>query len=200
MNYSKIYIDICNRGKLNRNLNCYTEKHHIIPKCMGGNNDKDNITVLTFREHYLVHWLLCKMYNKHIGINYAFLCMLRKQPTGERILTSRRYENIKTNFKKFKSWHNKISNPGAHINTRNSSKKRMSDPNRNPISVDPSKNRTCQPIKVYFEDGTIKIYQYAKQCCLEYNIPYQTMKYWLRNNKSKSNKHKIIKIEKLTKG
>ena len=41
MNYQKIYDNIVNRGK-NRTINTYTESHHIIPRCMGGSNDKDN--------------------------------------------------------------------------------------------------------------------------------------------------------------
>lgn len=39
----------------------YTEKHHIIPKSLGGSNDSDNLVVLTGREHYVAHRLLCKM-------------------------------------------------------------------------------------------------------------------------------------------
>lgn len=39
----------------------YTEKHHIIPKCLGGSNKKDNLVILTAREHFICHWLLTKM-------------------------------------------------------------------------------------------------------------------------------------------
>ena len=37
------------------------ERHHIIPRSLGGNNSKKNLVDLTFREHFLVHWLLTKM-------------------------------------------------------------------------------------------------------------------------------------------
>lgn len=32
--------------------------HHIIPKCMGGKNNKDNLVYLTYKEHKLAHKLL----------------------------------------------------------------------------------------------------------------------------------------------
>jgi hypothetical protein len=37
------------------------ERHHIIPRCLGGTNDRGNLVVLTYKEHFLCHWLLIKM-------------------------------------------------------------------------------------------------------------------------------------------
>lgn len=39
----------------------YYEKHHIIPKSIGGTNQKNNLIKLTAREHYVCHLLLTKM-------------------------------------------------------------------------------------------------------------------------------------------
>ncbi len=36
------------------------ENHHIIPRSMGGSNEKSNIVALTYKEHFLAHWLLAK--------------------------------------------------------------------------------------------------------------------------------------------
>ena len=60
--YSKIYYSIMSNA-MSRILptETYTEKHHIIPKSLGGNNSKDNIATLTAREHFICHWLLTKM-------------------------------------------------------------------------------------------------------------------------------------------
>jgi hypothetical protein len=63
--YASVYFSIVERSK-NRNISGYTEKHHIIPKSLGGTNDKSNLVVLTAREHYLCHILLVKMTN---GVN-----------------------------------------------------------------------------------------------------------------------------------
>lgn len=40
----------------------YTERHHILPKSLGGTNDKTNIIKLTPRQHYIAHWMLWKIY------------------------------------------------------------------------------------------------------------------------------------------
>lgn len=37
------------------------EKHHVIPKSLGGSNEKVNIVRLTSREHFICHKLLFKM-------------------------------------------------------------------------------------------------------------------------------------------
>lgn len=61
MDYKKHYNLLIDRAK-NRNINGYVEKHHIIPKCMGGTNEKYNIVELTPEEHYVAHQLLVKIY------------------------------------------------------------------------------------------------------------------------------------------
>jgi len=76
MDYTKIYNDICTRGqsrKLPKDI--YSEKHHIIPKCMGGLDDLDNITILTAREHFIAHSLLCKIYPTNYKLAHALYTM-----------------------------------------------------------------------------------------------------------------------------
>jgi hypothetical protein len=58
--YTKWYYSIIEYAK-NRTINEYTEKHHIIPKSLKGNNSKDNLVNLTAREHFICHMLLVKM-------------------------------------------------------------------------------------------------------------------------------------------
>ncbi len=72
MNYNKIYYDLTHQDKV---YDCYTEKHHIIPKCLGGSNDVSNIVVLNAREHYIAHWILTKVYPKNRKLLYAFGAM-----------------------------------------------------------------------------------------------------------------------------
>jgi hypothetical protein len=61
MNYHNIHDVIIERAK-NRTIRDYTEKHHIIPRSLGGSNSPDNVVRLTPQEHRLVHLLLVKMY------------------------------------------------------------------------------------------------------------------------------------------
>lgn len=63
--YYKWYIKLTSKQDIR--LDCYTEKHHIIPRSMGGKDTKENLVVLTAREHYIAHLLLtkiCKGVNK----------------------------------------------------------------------------------------------------------------------------------------
>jgi hypothetical protein len=38
------------------------ERHHIVPKSCGGSNELDNLVLLTYREHYVCHCLLVRMF------------------------------------------------------------------------------------------------------------------------------------------
>jgi hypothetical protein len=59
MNYTKIYNQLIERARNRKpEKDGYYERHHIIPKCMGGSNDIDNLVKLTYREHFIAHWLL----------------------------------------------------------------------------------------------------------------------------------------------
>lgn len=60
MNYIRIYNELIHHALEREYPDCYFEKHHIIPKSMGGTDD--NIVNLTFKEHYIAHLLLAKIY------------------------------------------------------------------------------------------------------------------------------------------
>lgn len=76
MDYKKIHDVIIERAH-NRSVTGYVEKHHIIPKCMGGTDDKENLVELTAREHFLIHKLLCKIYPDNDKLFYAYYAMGR---------------------------------------------------------------------------------------------------------------------------
>ena len=58
--YQSIIIRAKSRGDKNTKLNgVYTEVHHIVPKCMGGKNEDSNLCVVTFKEHVILHKILC---------------------------------------------------------------------------------------------------------------------------------------------
>lgn len=77
MNYQRIYDNLINRS-YTRTLDDYTEVHHIIPKCMGGSDDKSNLAILTPEEHYVAHQILVKIYPKHKGLIHACKMMSMK--------------------------------------------------------------------------------------------------------------------------
>jgi hypothetical protein len=78
MNYKKIHDNIIDRAK-NRNYDGYTENHHIIPICMGGTNDKDNMVKLTPEEHFLIHILLVKLNPQNDSLIFAVKMMTEHQ-------------------------------------------------------------------------------------------------------------------------
>lgn len=53
----------------------YHERHHILPKCMGGTNDEDNLIDLFAREHFEAHRLLALENPDNDKLVYAYTCM-----------------------------------------------------------------------------------------------------------------------------
>ena len=91
--YTKWYYQIIDNRKANT-LSEYTEKHHIIPRSLGGNNNLDNLVSLTPREHYICHLLLSKMVsgdNKR-KMTFAIWTMMR---TRDIKINSRLYSSIR---------------------------------------------------------------------------------------------------------
>lgn len=69
MEYQRHYDSLIDKAK-NRVLKRYSETHHIIPKCLGGDDSKDNLVDLTAREHFVAHLLLAKI---HGGVLWVAL-------------------------------------------------------------------------------------------------------------------------------
>lgn len=93
MNYSKIYNNIINIGK-SRGINKpdgYYEYHHIVPKCLGGEDNEENLVWLTAKEHFICHALLCKIHT-NISLIYAFNMMHVDSKFHVRYINSRLYE------------------------------------------------------------------------------------------------------------
>jgi len=95
MDYQRIYNQIIERAQ-NRQLKGYKEKHHIIPKCMGGSDDKENIVELTAREHFLCHRLLYRLYPNNNKLIYAFWLMSTRK--DRKLKSSRAYHEAKLAF------------------------------------------------------------------------------------------------------
>ena len=104
MNYQKIHDQIINRAQLSNRKRVpftqkdyvYYEKHHIIPKCLGGLNNKENLVLLTAREHFLIHWLLHRIYPEDSRIGFAFFRTSFSVTNNRNIkISSRTYKELK---------------------------------------------------------------------------------------------------------
>lgn len=116
MNYKSHYYQLIDRAK-NRELSGYTETHHVIPKCIGGTDYKDNLVKLTAREHYVAHQLLMKLYPGHRGLAYAALLMTRLGRGNGRI-NNRMYAWIRKKYAqaqsiRVKEWLKVVGNPSS---------------------------------------------------------------------------------------
>ena len=97
--YTTWYYCIINNAT-SRVLNSYTESHHIIPRSLGGSDEKTNLANLTAREHFICHWLLTKMTigQSKIKMLLALQAMRLEGRGQERYatkITSRVYESLK---------------------------------------------------------------------------------------------------------
>jgi hypothetical protein len=105
MNYKHIYDALIVRAQLRQNVNGYAERHHVLPKSIGGSNKKSNLVLLTAREHYIAHRLLVKIY-KHSTDGQAYKKMvyamwfLSKTIVELRFVSSRAYETARVLFSK----------------------------------------------------------------------------------------------------
>ena len=96
--YTRVYYNIIDRAK-SRSISSYTEKHHIIPRSMGGTNYSDNLVALTAREHFVCHLLLTRMTTgidkKKMVLSVFYLTGKGKADRDNRIKVSRVYNNLK---------------------------------------------------------------------------------------------------------
>jgi hypothetical protein len=79
MNYQRIYDSMIERA-MHRDKPEFVERHHIVPRCLGGSDDVSNLVDLTPEEHYVAHQLLVKIYPKHMGLAYAAIQMSIARP------------------------------------------------------------------------------------------------------------------------
>lgn len=99
--YTKWYFGIISSAKQKPSTG-YTEKHHIIPRCMKGSDKNDNLVKLTAKQHFICHLLLIKMVEDKMilsKLKYAAI-LLSKDYT----ISSRIYEMIRGNIVQDSEW------------------------------------------------------------------------------------------------
>ncbi len=101
MNYLRTYNILVERAQDRMRPDGYCEKHHILPKCMGGKNNRDNIVYLTAKEHFLCHKMLVRIFPQVRGNWYALIAMGRLSEFKLRVFESERKKaaDIRRGFK-----------------------------------------------------------------------------------------------------
>lgn len=114
MHYQNIYNSLIENALNRSNVDGYTEKHHIVPRSLGGKDSKDNLVILTAREHFIAHLLLAKIFGGEMW--HAAHMMSNMKRYTNRIYKTVREEHAKEMSRKLKGHPNK--NKGkTHLET-----------------------------------------------------------------------------------
>ena len=81
MNYRIHYERLISRAR-DRILDGYRERHHILPRCMGGGDEPENLVELTAREHWFAHKLLIFIYPDNRSLVHAAAWMAKRAANG----------------------------------------------------------------------------------------------------------------------
>lgn len=100
MNYQRVYSNLVSYRQSNIPSG-YSEKHHIIPRALGGGDAKSNLVRLTGREHFIAHRLLAKIYGGKMWLAVALMSQRKAKSSKDHKCTSREYEYAK---KKAADW------------------------------------------------------------------------------------------------
>lgn len=146
--YTSTYYAIINRAK-SRDLSkdVYTEKHHIIPRSLGGSNSKNNLVNLTAREHRLCHLLLPKMtisedHTRKMWYAAWMILRVENQEQERKISKGKFYELAKIEFTKLMSKLHKGKTVSAESRKKISeSRKGKPGPNKGKAMSDEQKQK-----------------------------------------------------------
>lgn len=101
--YTIWYYSIIQKAQ-SRSISGYCERHHIIPKSLGGSNSMENIVPLTAREHLICHLLLTKMTE---GVAQERMVRASFLLTSRNKVNSRIYESLRTQYSKIRKENSK---------------------------------------------------------------------------------------------
>ena len=104
MNYARIYAEfIADRREKEKDLvstGVYVEQHHILPRSLGGSDDRSNIIDLTADDHLMAHMLLAKIYGRTMW--HALRSMMGTHRNKNRVFTTKKirlaYAMTRENF------------------------------------------------------------------------------------------------------
>lgn len=190
MNYEKIYNNIIEKAR-NRKLdeNVYVERHHIVPKSLGGSDNSSNIVALTAKEHYICHHLLYK-YKKgsdKFKMAHAWFRMCHKSSSQQRFITSRQYEKAKIAHSEAVSKQMK----GRKLSEDHLNRLREKNPNRRECIINDMRFSTVKEAADYFDTKPYRIRQFERdELSFEWLNDREFRKEYNKTLKSNSQKNK----------
>lgn len=189
--YTKIYFSIINSARARKRVKIVGDNfqtHHILPRCMGGNDDISNLVVVSYKEHRLCHKLLIKMTTgeyKH-KMMYAYLLFDKSfdtscMPSPQRYCTKESYQKMADTRKRTGSYKRGKDNIFSsttiveQVRQRMINNNPMKQPEQRERMIQQNNNPNCKPIII---DGTTfpsvgAAARYFK------TTPYKIRKYYL---------------------
>lgn len=176
MNYKTLYQKLIEKATDRNTPNCYIERHHILPKSLGGSDEPDNLVDLTAREHFIAHLLLAKIYGgPMIYAAYAMMYM------NDNKYVSRKYAWLKEEY-------SKINKQRRHTEE---TKKKIKEARKKQICVGkPHSLETKQKLSIIAKNRTTEHLQKIKEARAKQIISEET-----KQKISDANKGKIISEE-----
>jgi len=167
--YSRWYNSIIQSARERTTVLSYSEKHHIIPKSIGGSNLKENLVSLTAREHFICHYLLTKMLTGSAKqkMIYAFwqLANVKNLSQDRYRATNKSYEVAKKLFAAAHSSNMKQNHPLRK--EENKRKHQLGVDKRGPTSVKGAKRSESMKEKMRNRTWTEKAIQNRLKNCLD---------------------------------
>lgn len=157
MNYGLIYTKLIERAKGRVSVG-YTERHHIIPKCMGGTDTVDNLVSLYPEEHYLAHLILCKMYVGNQKLLYAAMNMTTGSMINNGKRNNKAYGWLRRQYSESMSGDNNPNRRNPEIQ-KEAAKKRIGQKRTEATKLNMS---NAQKGRTFSEETKIKMSEAAK--------------------------------------
>jgi hypothetical protein len=204
--YNNIITNAKKRGANKNDVPFLTERHHIIPKSMGGEDTDNNLVLLSLKEHFVCHHLLtkCVKSKKLYSVKHAFSQMVN---CGKFTPTARHYNKARKFYAeggRSKEWRQRIGDahrgkkrPQKYVeamrksltgrklteahkeNIRQASIKRGMSPQCREARL----NQLIKQFKIILPTGDVKIIENLKQYCTDNEINYSSA-----SNNSKTEK------------
>ena len=184
----------------------YAERHHIIPRCLGGTNLKENLIFLTAREHFICHLLLVKMligpskYKMAFALNRMLSFSTKHNryiPSSKLYELSRKYRNeaisivhkgipesIESNFKRSKATKGIPTGPKTEEHKRKISISKKGKPSKRKGVPTGKKGLTYE--QIYGIEKSKELKQLKSEQFKGRTFTDETKEIWSKNRKGKN--------------
>lgn len=180
--FEKVYNNLIekakSRGLSKTRLDGYYELHHILPRCLGGEDSAENFVLLTAREHYIAHKLLYRIHPDNYGLLKSVVMMSNRH--GEILASSREFEYYRSEYVKRTSICQKdriITNEHREKLKKSGKGKHYNFDKEHCNNISKGKKGKPYGTKVIDKDGNL--FDTITSCADFYGYCQSTIKFWI---------------------